>query len=122
MTLVELQKLMDKYQTNALSFSGSCHDCKVECEVCVDVVDDRIVISDGAVYEVDINGDKQLFVKCQDCLEADKVLRNYQPCSVYSRVTGYLRPIENWNEAKQQEHKMRQTYSLPDVSDVKGIL
>lgn len=27
------------------------------------------------------------------------------PCEVYSRVVGYYRPISNWNNGKQQEHK-----------------
>ena len=34
------------------------------------------------------------------------------PCEVYSRVVGYLRPIQNWNEGKKQEFKDRQTYRL----------
>ena len=25
------------------------------------------------------------------------------PCEVYSRVVGYFRPIQNWNEGKKQE-------------------
>ena len=30
---------------------------------------------------------------------------------VYSRVVGYLRPVENWNKGKQQEFRERQEYS-----------
>jgi len=29
---------------------------------------------------------------------------------VYSRVVGYLRPIESWNTGKQAEFKDRKTY------------
>jgi len=25
------------------------------------------------------------------------------PCEVYSRVVGYFRPIQNWNDGKKQE-------------------
>jgi len=25
------------------------------------------------------------------------------PCEIYSRVVGYFRPIQNWNNGKQQE-------------------
>lgn len=32
------------------------------------------------------------------------------PCEVYSRIVGYLRPVQDWNEAKQQEFKDRKTY------------
>ena len=32
------------------------------------------------------------------------------PCEVYSRIVGYLRPIQNWNDAKVQEFKERKTF------------
>ncbi|MEM3864935.1 MAG: ribonucleoside triphosphate reductase, partial [Nitrososphaerota archaeon] len=35
-------------------------------------------------------------------------------CEVYSRVVGYLRPVDQWNEGKQAEFAMRRKY------DVKG--
>ena len=31
---------------------------------------------------------------------------------VYSRITGYYRPVKNWNEGKVQEFKDRQTYDV----------
>jgi len=31
-------------------------------------------------------------------------------CEVYSRVVGYLRPIEQWNAGKQEEFKQRKTF------------
>ncbi len=31
---------------------------------------------------------------------------------VYSRITGYYRPIQNWNDGKVQEFKDRQTYDI----------
>lgn len=37
------------------------------------------------------------------------------PCEVYSRIVGYLRPVQNWNKGKQQEFKDRQTYRLETV-------
>jgi hypothetical protein len=40
------------------------------------------------------------------------------PCEVYSRIVGYLRPVQAWNEGKQQEFRQRETYDveqcLPD--------
>ncbi len=32
-------------------------------------------------------------------------------CEVYSRIVGYLRPIQNWNEGKKEEFSERKTYS-----------
>lgn len=38
-------------------------------------------------------------------------------CEVYSRVVGYLRPVDQWNEGKQAEFAERKEYvvesSLP---------
>lgn len=31
---------------------------------------------------------------------------------VYSRITGYYRPVKNWNDGKQEEYKERREYSL----------
>jgi len=33
-----------------------------------------------------------------------------QVCEIWSRVTGYLRPVSNWNKGKREEFKDRQTY------------
>jgi anaerobic ribonucleoside-triphosphate reductase len=35
-----------------------------------------------------------------------------QKCEVYSRVVGYIRPVDNWNDSKQQEFKDRTTFKL----------
>lgn len=35
------------------------------------------------------------------------------PCEVYSRIVGYLRPVQAWNEGKQQEFRERQTFDMP---------
>ena len=35
-----------------------------------------------------------------------------EKCEVYSRVTGYFRPVANWNRGKQEEFKDRKTFSL----------
>ena len=34
-----------------------------------------------------------------------------QQAEVYSRVVGYLRPVNRWNDAKQQEYSMRREYT-----------
>ncbi len=40
-------------------------------------------------------------------------------CEVYSRIVGYLRPVDHWNEGKQEEFKERLTYDN-GVSDKKA--
>ena len=34
------------------------------------------------------------------------------PCEVYSRVVGYLRPVQNWAKHKQLEFKQRTLYKI----------
>ena len=33
-----------------------------------------------------------------------------EKAEVYSRITGYYRPVQNWNEGKSQEYKNRKIY------------
>jgi ribonucleoside-triphosphate reductase len=40
---------------------------------------------------------------CPDCGET---------AEVYSRITGYYRPVQNWNDGKTQEYKQRKTYNV----------
>jgi anaerobic ribonucleoside-triphosphate reductase len=35
-----------------------------------------------------------------------------QKCEVYSRVVGYLSPVSEWNDGKQEEFKDRKTYDV----------
>jgi len=35
-----------------------------------------------------------------------------QPCEVYSRVVGYMRPVRQWNLGKRQEFKERKEYKI----------
>jgi len=47
-----------------------------------------------------LNGEQH---KCPTC---------QRKTEVYSRVVGYIRPVEQWNEGKQHEFERRKTYSL----------
>ncbi len=40
---------------------------------------------------------------------------------VYSRITGYYRPVQNWNDGKSQEYKDRKTYNV-GTSVLKGTV
>lgn len=47
-----------------------------------------------------INGEEY---SCPECAETTEV---------YSRITGYYRPVQNWNDGKSQEFKDRKVYDL----------
>ncbi len=36
---------------------------------------------------------------------------------VYSRITGYYRPVQNWNDGKSQEYKDRQVYDVSGAAE-----
>lgn len=45
---------------------------------------------------------------CPRCLEEGRRTE----CEVYSRIVGYLRPVDQWNEGKQAEFKMRRYFRM----------
>lgn len=38
------------------------------------------------------------------------------PTEIYSRITGYYRPVQNWNDGKLQEYANRQVYNVEESS------
>ena len=42
-----------------------------------------------------------------------------RPTEVYSRITGYYRPVQNWNKGKAQEFLDRKTYSFAGLGNYK---
>ena len=42
--------------------------------------------------------------------------REEQPCEVYSRVVGYLRPVQQWNKGKKAEYAKRKEYASEPVA------
>nr|WP_084742542.1 anaerobic ribonucleoside-triphosphate reductase [Deferribacter desulfuricans] len=57
-------------------------------------------------------------MKKEDVLKKIKELENElenvkgEKCEVYSRVVGYHRPVQNWNDGKQEEFKERYEFGL----------
>jgi ribonucleoside-triphosphate reductase len=35
-----------------------------------------------------------------------------QPCEVYSRIVGYLRPVKQWNDGKKEEFEDRKNFQV----------
>ena len=74
----------------------TCHDCGK-------------VLERGAEYmPYEIEG--ATLAKCRACYEAKPELSNFQKAEVYSRVVGYIRPVEQWNNGKQAEYADRMEY------------
>ncbi|KXA95027.1 hypothetical protein AKJ36_01630, partial [candidate division MSBL1 archaeon SCGC-AAA259I07] len=49
--------------------------------------------------------------KCPECGEN---------CEVYSRVVGYYRPVQNWNDGKQEEFDQRETFATQQPQKAKA--
>lgn len=43
---------------------------------------------------------------------SEKTAENKVPCEVYSRIVGYLRPVQNWNLGKKEEFKDRKVFEV----------
>lgn len=43
-------------------------------------------------------------------VEKTNIVLKRQACEVYSRVVGYIRPVQNWHIGKKAEFKDRKTY------------
>jgi len=50
-----------------------------------------------------LNGEQEVCPTCEQSTE------------VYSRVVGYLRPVQQWNDGKRSEFKLRKVFCVPDA-------
>ena len=117
MATMTVERLQNLFEENAdkqvLSWTGVCHECGCQVKVTASPRQDGIHVNGGSVYEPEEN---RFLLKCDDCFQKDPVLRNFQDCEVYSRVVGYLRPVNQWNDAKSAEFGDRKTFDASITS------
>ena len=106
MKIEEIEKQLET--TDSLEYKGKCLDCGKKVKVHIYKDDKEVIIEGGAIY----NPEKHTFFKCDKCFEKDRILRNYQPCEVFSRVVGFLTPVQQWNKGKIEEFKQRKEFNL----------
>ena len=83
-----------------------CYDCNKE----ITTQKGELLNAVGLLYKD--NGKEIKIFKCKDCYEKNPSLTNFQKCEVYSRVVGYIRPVQQWNVGKEQEFKERKIYRI----------
>ncbi|MCX6719687.1 MAG: hypothetical protein NTV36_01080 [Candidatus Staskawiczbacteria bacterium] len=84
-----------------------CHDCGKEISVNGELIENGVYLA----YQ---NGSEMINIfKCNECYEKNPSLTNFQKCEVYSRVVGYIRPVEQWHKGKKQEYKERKEFVVP---------
>lgn len=109
---MKLEDLKADLEKGDMIYRGCCHDCGIPVESKAELrEDDAIVVSGGAVFKIKQGIEDRYYFKCDLCYAKDKVLHDFQICEVYSRVVGYLRPIQQWNKGKKAEYEMRKVFS-----------
>jgi anaerobic ribonucleoside-triphosphate reductase len=88
-----------------------CHDCGVV------ITTNNEELENGVSLVYDNNGEKINILKCNDCYAKNPALTNFQKCEVYSRVVGYIRPVEQWHKGKKQEYSERKEFAMPGQGD-----
>ena len=114
MTKDELQKLFEREQCRELAWEGTCCVCQKPVTIVARVEDDgQLTISGGAIYHPDMDnqGNKDTFLKCDACFQRDPALGNYRPVDAYSRIVGYYASLTTWNPGKQSEFHKRISFA-----------
>ena len=91
---------------NAKIVNNTCHDCGKEIAI------ENEEIQKGVSLVYDNAGEKINIFKCNECFEENKSLTSFQPCEVYSRVVGYIRPVQQWHKGKKQEYGERKEFNI----------
>ena len=110
---MKIEELQKRLETEDVEFRGNCHDCDTPVEVlCAVNENGELKISGGAIYDPKMGTPpiERTFFKCDACFRKDRVLRNFVSCEVYSRVVGYLRPVQQWNKGKLAEFEHRKEF------------
>jgi len=81
-----------------------CHDCKKDIEF------EGKEITNGVLLNYRDGDEEYEVFKCNACYEKNPGLTNFKACEVYSRIVGYLRPVQQWNKGKQHEFSKRKLF------------
>lgn len=92
---------------------------KTTCFICEKELQEK----EGFISGVDENckrtndPEKMVVVCSEECKKAfaNRFEHGGQPLHHYSRITGYMQRVGNWNKGKQQELKDRKRYSIGSV-------
>ncbi len=88
---------------------AKCFDCGIKIEAKGEDIEN------GYLLAYEDNGNEVFVFKCGACFAKNKGIENYKQCEVYSRIVGYLRPVQQWNAGKTQEYRERKEYKLSGV-------
>ena len=84
-----------------------CRDCSKQI-----TINSNQELENAVSLVYDNAGEKINILKCSDCYAKSPALTNFQPCEVYSRVVGYIRPVQQWHKGKKQEYGERVEFKV----------
>ena len=79
----------------------TCYDCEKE------IKKKKEEIVNGKLLKFLVDGEEIYIYKCDECFKKNPSLTNFRSCEVYSRIVGYLRPVQQWNKGKAEEYTHR---------------
>ena len=114
---MKLSKLRELLKTrNPLEFQGECIDCRSTVIVRATQDGEDTTIEGGAVFHPpgDWHSPTEYLYKCDGCYEKNPT---FNPrTQVYSRVCGFLTPVNQWNNGKRAEWKSRKTFAVESMN------
>jgi hypothetical protein len=86
-----------------------CLDCGCPVTLEMKVDKDGTLNTKGGSLMKKAGIDKPFF-KCEACHEKNPRWTDFQPCEIYTRVVGYLRPVQQFNPGAKASYKKRVTF------------
>ena len=109
MLKTQKQNKKDILIKNIENIKKICYDCNEE----IKIKDGKIINGMLLKYKVDKENEWYIY-KCNKCFKKDPSYR--QKCEVYSRVVGYIRPVQQWHLGNKEEFKDRKTFKIKEDS------
>ena len=107
-TIKFIEQLFKESGKPCIDIFGKCQSCKKEVNITIFKKGLEIFGNGGMIKG---NNDVPLF-KCSECLERDGGMISRTRPEVFSRVCGYLRPVQNFNPGKKAEWAVRKNYDV----------
>ena len=105
-----IDKLFEESGNLCIELKGMCQKCKGDVSIVIFKEDMDISGNGGMIVGDQFDSTPQF--KCTKCLEEDGGMISPTRCEVFSRVVGYLRPVQAFNKGKQEEFKARINYNM----------
>lgn len=108
-TMEYLAGLFKDSGTACIELHGKCQKCKSLVDLVIFESEMEVYGNGGMIVSAEPHPIPEF--KCTTCLEEDNYRISPTRCETFSRVCGYLRPINNWNPGKKAEWNERVTYN-----------